>query len=884
MRFAQCALLLLLVLSFVGSSPASADERGRLVVRITGTFSGVIPSNLNITGPQTSESTMLGAVAISRGEIHFDGLIPGIYHVSMSGVAAETDVSRLDFGIHPGRTTVVALDLGTWTFRLERDRPDPFGVDDDWSPLSLGSLSGSGEEGALDAETSPLASRGACIDGSDITDRAFRRESTVRGRGIASALSIPIGAVSASEESGARSILSDSQERFIDVEGASGSQGGGSGEATGSYSLGELPWKPRFFASARALRHSDEAPSVFGGAKLPHNDLDALDLLTRLDLEPGPSTRLGLFLYGTGSTRNYFLEAFRKDASHSPREDRAAFNGGGRVEHRFGSRTLVLAEGDWMRTYAATGDGKFFDTLARYGQPTGEWIKTDPLGLYWADGHVYNYFRKLVQVDLTGRLEAWRDAGSPRAMGLGVLYRRGTFRSYENMNPIGVFLGEGGLTEVNSIGYQMTGQFHDDAAGHEPGKPVSYGAFVTARRPVAGGDVEIGARLTGYKTAQRPLADFTRPVETTGTGETLVTSAEVSRSNVDPRVAFSHPIGGRARLWVIGGITTRIPPSEALYYSADFVKHANNPLAPPESTVIGNPALKPERDFTVVAAAGVRASDSVWLRAGVAGTRTQDAITPRAFPTETGSTIFAYVNDDKREVADLFARIQIAASGAVSILGSYDLSKARTETIEPLLLDSDWNDSSLPIRNVGVHEGLPPILPAFDDGTDRGFFASSSDRRHRLSGILIVHPSTGNAEDQSLFQSTEFTFAVHAASGAPFTPVAPYEAGSLPERRIVVGNVINSERGPWTGQLDVRAARDFPMHHGAVQFWIEALNVTNAHNVAHIYQATGLDNSDASDRMSELEYRTRLKDPIRFGDARTFRVGLRLIAHRGEEM
>jgi hypothetical protein len=541
-----------------------------------------------------------------------------------------------------------------------------------------------------------------------------------------------------------------------------------------------------------------------------------------------------------------------------------------------------------MRTYVASGDGRFFDVLSRYRQPEDDYLQTDRNeGLYWADAHVYNYYRKNVEVDLTGRLEAWIDSGTRHASGIGILMRRGTYRSYEDLNPIQAI--NGNRTRINSIGYEATGRTHDDAPGHEPGKPTYFGAFATARHPVAGGDVEIGARLTEYKTGQRPIRDFVHPA-TTDSVPSVITGPEETRSNVDPRIAYTRAVGGRTRIWLSGGITTRTPPSEALYYSSDFVLHTNTPGLP-ESTVIGNPALKPERDWTAVAAAGVRAGRSLWLRAGLAGTRTRDAITPRAFATNVGtnesSTIFAYVNDGKREVADLFTRLEWEPTGDVRILGSYDLSKARTETVEPALLEESRADPGLPIRGATSQDGLPAIFPFFDDGNDHGFFASSSDRRHRIAGILIFRPSGRSLGDAmtGFLQSTEFTLFVHAASGAPFTWVAPYAAGELPtpEPKVVAGEGINSGRGPWIGQLDLRASRDFPMGRGTAQLWLEILNVTGRHNVAYVYQSTGTEASDGSARMADAGYQSRLADPIRFGEARTFLLGLRFNARRGGE-
>ena len=879
MRFGfGCSLVLVLVISVLLTLPsiATASGAGRLLVRITGVLAGPVPPSLEITGPGLHESSLIGAVAITAGELRFENIDPGIYRVVLAG-GTGPEPQLLKIGIYADRTSSAILDLAKGTLRIDPDRPDPFGIDDAWDPTSGAALGGSGEEDAISASTSPFAPRGARLDGIDIEGRGFRREIVIRGDGIASASATSIGPVSAAEETAQRRVLSDSRDRVLEVGGATGSQGGGSGEATAAYRFNSAPWQPRVFASIRPLHFTDAAPSAFGGGSLPHNELSALDLYARAQLRPGSASHLDLSLYGSGSRRTYYLEAYKLDSGHSPRQDRADFAGAVRADHGFGARTKLLGEANWERTFVATGDGKYYDDLAGYLRNVNNPGLVDASHTYWAQGHVYNYYRKCTQIDLTGTLELWRDSGTRRAAGVGVLTRQGTYRSFEQLDPAGA------SNHFQAIGYDSTGAKHTGSEGRAPGKPFTMGAFATVRRPLAGGDVEIGARGIYYKPGQRPLASFTRP--DTGATEILVYGAEKRWTTVDPRVAYTRAIGSRARFWLTGGAETRVPPAEAVYFSPEFARLA---AAVSESTVLGNPALKPERDWLAVAAAGLRPSETVALRAGFAGRRTYDAITPRAFQSESGSgggppaTLFAYVNDGRRDLVDLFARLTWEASAEVRVRGSYDLSRARTETIEPAVLDEAWLDPNLPVRGVAVHEGLPPVFPASDPGTGSGFFPSMFDRRHALAAFVTVHPSGGNAgndAESGLFHDLEFIASLRAAAGRPFTWAEIYPAATLPsnEPRQLAGAGTNSGRMPWFTQLDLRVARLFPIMGADVQGWAEVLNVTNQDNALFVYQGTGLPDQDGSNRsVNDLQYQARLRDPIRYGDPITFRIGAQI--------
>lgn len=883
--------------SICGVARASS---GRLIVRLDGSLAGPIPPTLTLSGPGSEESRPLDAFALASREFLFEGLEPGVYHLSLTGTGGPTAGKEpaAEVGVHEGHTVVVHADIGTGRLAVDPFRPDPFGVDDSWDAKWIDALPGAGEEAPLAAETSPAEPRQTSLDQIDLVGTGFRHTSLVRGGSMARSLRSPIGIVPASEEKAARQILSRFDPSYWEMEGAAGDRGRNSYEGSLARLFPKLPWTPRLLISLRGLDYSDAAPSTFSGnEKLPHNDLKGFDLFSRVDARPAGGTRLTGLLYGEGTQRNHYVQAYRYDTSHIPRVDRASIEGGLRAVHQTGSRIRLLGEIDLQRTYMATGDGVYFDNVLGYerGGNPGE----DESGVYWVgdrvadgnkiEGHLYNYFRKNVEVDWRYRLEAWRDPGSSRSIGAGILVRRGTYRSYENLDPVG------GTEKVQAIGYDEFGEAHSEAAEREPGHPSTLAMFGTIRHgvPGLGGEVEAGLRLTRFSSGQEPLRDLSAPFGGDESFNTLALADPVSHTSLDPRIAYTISLGPRTRIWLSGGGETRIPPSEAIYYSAQFLKSTALTAGSGDDvgTILGNPGLKPERVMDCTAAFGLRMGPRLSLRIGAEGQRTADAFTPRAFPYEGGALAF-YVNEGTRDLIDLFTRAEWEPSPHLSARFSYDLSRARTQTVEPELLDAAWYDPNTPPRFLGQQEGMVPVVPALQTGEAGSFYPSVHDRRHRVSVAFVARPAADlfGESGRIFLDHVEASALLRASSGGRFSWTTIYAAGLIPPGdlpTVLADQKRNDGALPWTGQLDLRLAKALQFPNGELQLWIEVVNVTDRRNTIRVYQATGKGDYDGAlgTRLTEpmsdqagfaSAYSDRIQDPANYGEPRLLRAGLRL--------
>jgi hypothetical protein len=894
----------ILILIACTTPPAGAETpAGRLVVRLTGQPpAGIVAPSITVNGPTGSQSTLIGALALAAGELRFDALRAGTYEVHLEG--SSSGPIRAEVGVFAGSTAVLAADLERGTLRIDTLRPDPFGVDDAWDALWIEALPGAGEDAPRAASTAPSGRYATAIDGVGLASGGSRRDIRVGGEAMARASSVPLGLSSAASGGGSRRTLSMSDPAYASFEGATGMLGRSSFEGTIAHAFRSTAWQPQLLITTRSRDYLNAGGSVFQTSRLPHDGLEALELYTRVEAAPSTATRLSFLLYGEGSKRNYFIESYRHDPTHSPRQDRADLLATLRLDREVRQGVQVRAELGWQRSLVATGDGRYFDRLEKYDRSLFGNPGPDPTlgGLYWLgdnrstladEGHVYNSYRKNVQVDLNAKVEIWRNPGTVRTDGAGLSLRRGTYRSYEHFNPV-----QGSTTSVHAIGYDATGDRHSAAADREPGRPIELAGFGTARRPALGGEVEVGARLSVYRAGQRPLKDLSRPLRLVDGEEVgLDLAGAKTRVALDPRLGFTRAFAGSYRFWLTGGIETQALPSEAVFYSAAYLRQAA--AAQDDANAgfaFGNPALRPERNASVLAALGRSLGRTLTLRGGATAERTTDAITPRRFYVPRGSagaidSLVYYVNGDARDRVGLFARVEWEPSQRVRARLSYDLSRARTRTVEPSVLDEGWLDEDLPGRRADLREGLPSIFPSSDDGASRGPYPSDFDRRHRVAAAITVRTPRDLIGETGRFLFTDFeiTALAHGASGSPFSWTQidePSGSASLPQSIALeaTGVTRNSGRLPWTGQLDLRVAKNLDIRRTRAQIWVEGTNLTDHRNVVRVYSATGEADDDAwldyggaeSTAAAARLYQDRLKDPRHYGEPRLVRAGIRL--------
>ncbi len=358
----------------------------------------------------------------------------------------------------------------------------------------------------------------------------------------------------------------------------------------------------------------------------------------------------------------------------------------------------------------------------------------------------------------------------------------------------------------------------------------------------------------------------------------------------EDELASTREARARTRLWRSGGTETWLPPAEAVYFGTEFLDpRAYTAFFGIRSRLpFGNPDLKPERVTRGLFAIGAEIFPEFWLRFGLEGLVIEDAITPHAYPVYDDSLVY-YINGGKRDLIDFSVRATWEPSSRFRARVSYDLSRMRTETVEPIDLLATTLSPELPAAGTDQGEGLPLFYPTYDDGRDRGFFPSIFDRRHRIAFALVSHtpPDLIGESGRVIFTDLDVGLLARITSGAPFTQTEVYPAGLLTEAdppSDASGSSINEEQTDWTFRLDLRVSRTIRFWSIASEAFLEVTNLTNKKNARIVYPATGKGDDDQylssagapSDFDFTNAYRARIQDSIHYEDPRLLRAGIRL--------
>lgn len=899
--FLSFLLAIALTASLAGAARASA---GRIVVELEGDLAGPIPPTLSIRGPEGEETQTLTALSMAAGSVVFESLRPGTYRVELHATGAGESTRALEVGVYEGLTTVLHASVATGALRADPFRPDPFGVEDGWSADWLQGLPGAGLESASSLVGGASAARTMTIDGLEIGSSAMRNRPLVRGESSVRAARFFQGIAPVDRATGAIEVLSSFGPGGGDFELSTGTGGRDTWEGRIAREFPRAAWSPSVFIAVGGRDIHDADPSPTSKGDLSHNYLKGLEVQSRVEVRPGARTTIAASLFGEGTRRDHFVEAFRYDLRHAPRVDRASIEG--RIEgmHRWEDGVTLRGTVGIQRLYVVGGDGRSFDDLLSYQRFNPGATEDSPL--YWPgdnpatpgdEGHLFNYFRKDLHLDRIVTVDLWKDAGTARAAGAGLEMHFGTYRGLEHTNPANA------AAPAQAIGYDALGERHDDGEGHEPGSPTSVAGYASLRRAWLGGEIEGGLRATIFRSGQRPLKDLSNPLGTNDRidGEDL--DAEKTFVGIDPRIGFTRAMGGfdlpflppaRTRAWISAGLQTSLPPARALYYSATYLDRAALTLDPrtPPQEIYGNPGLEPERTAVALGSLGFSFSRDLWVSTSVEGRLTTNAWTPRYVDVGPDTLAF-YDNGGDRRRAALFARMGWDLSQHVGLRVLYNLSQARTESVEPFYLESAWTDPDLPIQGIDTREGLP-LLPPVAGGTTSGSFPSFWDRTHQIAAAALLRPPAWLLGDagEILLEDLEITLTGRAASGLPFTVTQVHPMGLLDGRAhpsYATGRAMSSERLPWTGQVDARVSRLLHFFGIEGELWFEALNVTDQENVTRVYTATGDERDDAwidstegrqeTDQRGEefaAAYRDRLLDPYNFGEPFQVRLGARV--------
>lgn len=924
-----CVLLLALV-TISSLRPLEVEARlhaARLLLRWdTAPFAGSMVTVV-LPGAETRTEPL---PSVPQGELLFDRLTSGLNRLELR----DSDGRMLrawSVYLASDLTTVAWLDAGTGTLAISPDHPDPFGNVRVWSQASLSALPGAGLEGFLDL-TDVGSSAPLLLNGDSHGPASRLRRPSYGLQDDIVGVQVPLGALPPRSSDHGLRVDTD---RYGRTSGSLLGMGGSGGLTLGTAALS--------FAAARSPLGSFEAEGAVSGLAsddagplglteggLKENDLESIETRWTALLRPAGAGLLRLGFHAAGHSRRHYLQEFRSNFAHNPREDRSVLLASGEWEVPAGP-ALVSAGATYSRSYAETGDGRAYDRINNYriGSIENDAVDGSAYGLYWYGGngsstrraHLYNYYTQdlVSSWRFHGEAEATPIAGAP--LRAGIEWRRTTWRWYEHLDPIVDSSippsAPTGFQYASYLGYSRDASDRADLPGHEAPRPRQTVLWADQALNLGPAKLEGGIRWTSFAADQRALRRLDRPL---GADSALTAEdfrGKSTRAYADPSLGLHLNLGRRSHLWADAGRRHLLPPLGMLYFSPNLLlqlasRAMNAPLKSSRDMIFGNPALEPERTTSASLALGHEFAAGWNARLTLRIDRTKDTWVARRHPAGDGPTadsVAFFGNRGERRDRTLRLDLEARPWQPVRLLASYRLGSRETNVIEPTPLYRALLLPDGPAEGYGVRETAPLSPLWFDDGVDRGWFPSLLDRTHRVSlaWMSSLGPVAEGTPTGGLLSDVDLAVVFRAASGNPYTPTYIRQEGLMTgaqaspaltpgtpvdsnEDGRLDSSEIQSLRGPWSWQVDIGLRRPFRLFGQQLAAEFEVRNILNRTNPRLVYGATGkadddgwLDSTEGGAYLRSLgsdaerfrdAYEERLDNPNRYEQGRFARIGL----------
>ena len=580
-------------------------------------------------------------------------------------------------------------------------------------------------------------------------------------------------------------------------------------------------------------------------------------------------------LLAQGSEREHYLEIYRYNLDHAPREEWAFLGGEVTGGFRLGASSrlttrLRLTEGEH-----SLADGLHGGDIRAYYQPGGN-PAADASGLYWqgsddellADAHVFDHYRWSRTHEASARIEVQHalDATSRLiAYGEGQLF---TYRRFAHYSPTDVAPTEIAITASRALvlGYDPRA----GAAGDEPfdpGRP--FAARIGVTWETAGGGAlrwALGAGARIFSARDSGFADPSQPLGGNARLDARDLAAPTWHATPEGRIGVAGSLGRAPSpsldWWALGYRRSYLPPFEALYGPRPYFAQAA-----PEG-VLGNPAIAPETE------SGLQLG--LELPVPLAAVRPRFCLSGYAARLDDPLRL-AYAKLDGRAglIEDVVPYYENGGAlrrwgvhSEATVQGAeqrwwarlaYDWSRIESNHLEPPLLDRGW---LYPEHAAGEYEseGYSSPLGGLLDGyfaagqplTSDGYRPSHFDRPHCLSLALVTRLGGAGRGLDPRGGGWLLGTLVRYESGRPFSqsyvyPVALPPGSDGVERgvddpafeRTVAEVERNAGRMPDNVTLDLAVSRVVRLGDRPLRLRIAAENLFDVENAIIVYRPTG---------------------------------------------
>jgi len=706
---------------------------------------------------------------------------------------------------------------------------------------------------------------------------------------------------------------------------------GGAKALSGELHLRRLSWRNVPLRGSAWLDFSDvgdAGPRATADGRLPHNDARRLEIASRLDLGGlglDPAWGVALSFAARGWERNHFVEVYRHDLEHAPREEGARLEFGADTQLRLGPAANAHLRIDHDRFTHSLADGLYRQDVQLYYNPESN-SAADESRLYWpgaasevlTGAHVFDYYRWLQTSEWRATLSVAELAAAGFRLSGGARIARTTYRRFEHFAPTMHSGHEDPTARALLVGYDaVTGSASDTP--FPPGQAFSLRGELVGRRDLGPRwRLEARAGALVFSSRDSVLTDPHRPYGSNDQLDAGDLAAPVWHTAPEATLGLRWDRTPRVATWLLGYRRAYAPPLEALYAARPYLVEARH------EGVVPNPALAPEIETGAELGWALPCPlfPDTWRLAiaGYAG-RLDDAIAMTAawLGDYSGSgsgwvPLYESTGTLRRSGVHLEATTG-SADGPTWMRFSYDYGRIETDSFEPVLLDEAWLFPDLPQGEYAT-EGYPGPLGGILDGiagqadpaaaTRAGAYRPSYlDRAHCFSAAWVQHlgaPPPGAGMVGRLTGGWTIGAIARLESGRPYTQTyvsaAALPAGSATEEgrgtadlawdQVVEGTEWNGLRMSARFTVDLAMQRRIAFGPLGLRLSIEALNLFDLVNVESVYRATGEPDEDGCDgstaclgselaaRINAEAYAERLKDVLHYDRPFVMRGAVRL--------
>ena len=325
-------------------------------------------------------------------------------------------------------------------------------------------------------------------------------------------------------------------------------------------------------------------------------------------------------------------------------------------------------------------------------------------------------------------------------------------------------------------------------------KPVQFAAYVQDKIELEDIIINVGLRYD-YLDPKAPNTYKVIGVDKTGEDKAS------KKMRISPRLGFSHPVTERSKIHFSYGQFFQYPDFNFLYrrYNQNVPNYVD--LSRGYEPPIGNPNLKPEVTHAYQVGGEYIFTDDLVGGLTVFYKDTYDYIATKR--SRSGAYDFTeVVNLDYANSRGIEISLRKRFNNNYSFSLNYTLSRAEGNA-------DNWQTHFNEAYTASVTGLVPPSNTV----------TLSWDQPHTLNFDLTYTQETWGVSVIGSF-----------GSGLPYTPTDP--------RGTYIGE-INSGRQPWTGKVDMRIHKTFPLGFTSVTLFTDITNLLNKRNVLNVFDSSG---------------------------------------------